>query len=116
MVRLISHLLGFLALLLAPLPAAALAPPSPAVLASPSEHCEDTGAGASHRDAEDKQEEGKHPCCKNSAGSCCPAAASFAGTGPAQPGIETDPAHRAQLQAFPLGSAVPPLTEPPTFA
>jgi hypothetical protein len=115
MLRLVSHLLALLALLLAPLPAAATAPP-PAPVAAEAEHCEQTDADASHRDSNDPQKGEKHPCCKNSTSSCCPVAARLAGCGSPQGAEAAKPSHRTRVEVFLLGTSGPPLTEPPTFA
>ena len=56
MLRLMFQLLGLMAILLAPLPAAA-APPQPAAVASGAEHCSETDASASHEDQDGSQED-----------------------------------------------------------
>lgn len=115
MVRLVSQLLALFALLIAPLPAAATTPP-PAVIAAEAEHCEQADADASHRNGDDPQKGEKHPCCKNSASCCCPAAAPLAGPGSPQRAEAARSSHRTRVEIFLLGTSGPPLTEPPTFA
>ena len=115
MLRLMFQLLGLLALLLAPLPAAA-APPQPAAVASGAEHCSETDASASHEDQDRSQEdEAKHPCCESGL-NCCPVAAGYAGPALPRLGDAASPAHHPLASAFLLGAANPPLTEPPTLA
>lgn len=114
MARLILSLLGLLALIVAPLPAAAIASPA-TVAAAGSGHCAES-AGAADRDEEPAQDQDEHPCCKSSAGGCCPVGASFGS--PASPRLagETTADRRLREELVPPGSAVPPLMEPPTLA
>jgi hypothetical protein len=101
-----------IALLLAPLPAAAAAAPSVAAASAAAAHCEDAGTGASHTDQSD---DAKQPCCKNSLGSCCPAAAPLAGPSLPSGANATVADHRPAIETFLPGSAEPPLTDPPTL-
>lgn len=116
MVRLISHLLWLMALLLAPVPAVAVPQPAEAMTAS-AEHCDEGEAGKSdlHDDASQEDGDRDGPCCKDM-GHCCPAAAPFT----AQTVIWKDAvgrlSNRAWAEIFMLGTAGPPLTEPPTIA
>lgn len=116
MVRLISRLLALLALLLAPLPTAAAAAPAVAVVAASAEHCDETAAASSHSEADEPQQDDDHPCCKDSMSNCCPHAAPLAGWGPPFRPEVTKPSHLASAEIFALGTARPPLTEPPTLA
>lgn len=118
MLRLFLQLIGMLALILAPLPAAAaIAPPAAAAAAVwPAGHCAETESGVDQQKGEPSQDKAKHPCCKSGAGGCCPAGASFASPASARVGDDTSAGRRAPTESVPPGSAVAPLTEPPTLA
>lgn len=112
MLRLIFQLLGLLALLTAPLPAAAIAPPAMAATEAANGHCEETMAAPGDQD----EDQADHPCCKGSKSGCCPVVAPLGGSASAGSAAGTGSAHRSPTDAFLPGSAGPPLTQPPTLS
>lgn len=114
MVRLISHLLWLVALLLAPLPAAATSSAA-ATMSASAQHCDEGEASKSSQHDDRSQEDGDRSCCKDM-GHCCPAAVPFTAQDAKRHAEISTPTHGPWAEIFMSGSAGPPLTEPPTIA
>lgn len=110
MLRLLLQLLALTALLLAPIPAAAI-PAAPGGQAAG--HCTESSPSSDHH--EEKEQDGdEQPCCKGSM-SCSPLAAGFAEARPSAPALVAGPAPCVATQSMRRNPALAPLTEPPTL-